>query len=126
MNNLVHPVLSGLIIDFFYTGTNAMENIFLEVFENEVLHGCCHIRHHCHIIFFSILLKFPVLTVLLSFHSQYGHTEYPLHNHAHSISRCFSLLSYLSLHSRSTEVRLLYTLFTVILTHVVSCDSCLG
>ncbi|KIM66647.1 hypothetical protein SCLCIDRAFT_110217 [Scleroderma citrinum Foug A] len=38
----------------------------------------------------------------------------------------FSFLSYLSLHSRSTEVRLLYTLFTVILTHVVSCDSCLG
>ena len=37
----------------------------------------------------------------------------------------FSFLSYLSLHSRSTEVRLLYTLFTVILTHVVSCDSCL-
>ena len=36
MNNLVHPALFGLIIDFFYTGTNAMENIFPEVFENEV------------------------------------------------------------------------------------------
>ena len=58
-----------------------------------------------------VVLKFPVLTVLLSFYSQYGHTEYPLHNHTHSISRCFSLLSYLSLHSRSTEVRLFYTLF---------------
>ncbi|KAI6109301.1 hypothetical protein EDD16DRAFT_1711341 [Pisolithus croceorrhizus] len=35
-NNLVHPVLSALIIKFFYTGTNAMANIFLEVFQNEI------------------------------------------------------------------------------------------
>ena len=36
MNNLAHPALSGLIIEFFYTGTNAVANIFLEVFKNEV------------------------------------------------------------------------------------------
>jgi len=36
MNNLVHPALFGLIIDFFYTGTNTMANIFLEVFKNKV------------------------------------------------------------------------------------------
>ncbi|KIK19391.1 hypothetical protein PISMIDRAFT_47283, partial [Pisolithus microcarpus 441] len=35
-NNLAHPVLSALIIKFFYTGTNAMVNVFLEVFQNEV------------------------------------------------------------------------------------------
>ncbi|KIM62649.1 hypothetical protein SCLCIDRAFT_24937 [Scleroderma citrinum Foug A] len=39
MNNLAHPALSSLVIDFFYTGTNAMANIFLEVFENEVPHA---------------------------------------------------------------------------------------
>ncbi|KAI5985843.1 hypothetical protein EDD15DRAFT_2200383 [Pisolithus albus] len=37
-NNLVHPALSALIIEFFYTGTNAMVNIFPEVFQNEVPH----------------------------------------------------------------------------------------
>ncbi|KAI6027144.1 hypothetical protein EDC04DRAFT_2605907 [Pisolithus marmoratus] len=37
-NNLAHPVLSGLIIRFFYTGTNAMANIFPEVFQLEVPH----------------------------------------------------------------------------------------
>ena len=36
MNNLVHPALSSLIIDFFYTDTNAMASLFLEVFEKEV------------------------------------------------------------------------------------------
>ncbi|KIM56134.1 hypothetical protein SCLCIDRAFT_133274 [Scleroderma citrinum Foug A] len=36
-NNLVHPALSSLIIDFFYTGTNAMANLFPEVFKKEVL-----------------------------------------------------------------------------------------
>ncbi|KIK74988.1 hypothetical protein PAXRUDRAFT_19373 [Paxillus rubicundulus Ve08.2h10] len=35
-NNLAHPALSGLIIDFFYTGPNSMGNIFPEVFEKEV------------------------------------------------------------------------------------------
>ncbi|KAI6040578.1 hypothetical protein EDC04DRAFT_2893967 [Pisolithus marmoratus] len=35
-NNLVHPALSALIIEFFYTGTNAMANIFPEVFQNEI------------------------------------------------------------------------------------------
>ncbi|KAF8842572.1 hypothetical protein BDN67DRAFT_1009611 [Paxillus ammoniavirescens] len=36
MNNLAHPSLSGLIIDFFYTGPNSMGNLFPEVFENKV------------------------------------------------------------------------------------------
>ncbi|KAF8835704.1 hypothetical protein BDN67DRAFT_984450 [Paxillus ammoniavirescens] len=36
MNNLAHPSLSGLIIDFFYTGPNSMGNLFPEVFENEI------------------------------------------------------------------------------------------
>ncbi|KIM57735.1 hypothetical protein SCLCIDRAFT_28588 [Scleroderma citrinum Foug A] len=31
MNNLAHPALSALIIDFFYTGTNAVANLFLEI-----------------------------------------------------------------------------------------------
>ncbi|KAI6001903.1 hypothetical protein EDD15DRAFT_2361265 [Pisolithus albus] len=35
-NNLAHPALSALIIEFFYTGTNAMANVFPEVFQNEV------------------------------------------------------------------------------------------
>ncbi|KAI5985789.1 hypothetical protein EDD15DRAFT_2200484 [Pisolithus albus] len=37
-NNLAHPALSGLIIEFFYTGSNAMANIFPEVFQLEVPH----------------------------------------------------------------------------------------
>ncbi|KAI6039189.1 hypothetical protein EDC04DRAFT_3141040 [Pisolithus marmoratus] len=36
MNNLVHPALSGLIINFFYMGSNAITSIFPEVFEKEV------------------------------------------------------------------------------------------
>ena len=36
MNNLAHPALSGLIIDFFYTGSNALGNVFPEVFDKEV------------------------------------------------------------------------------------------
>ncbi|KAI6009259.1 hypothetical protein BKA83DRAFT_43855, partial [Pisolithus microcarpus] len=35
-NNLAHPALSGLIIDFFYMGSNAIASIFPEVFEKEV------------------------------------------------------------------------------------------
>ncbi|KIM67377.1 hypothetical protein SCLCIDRAFT_108122 [Scleroderma citrinum Foug A] len=35
-NSLVHLTLSGLVINFFYTGTNAMVSLFLEVFGNEV------------------------------------------------------------------------------------------
>ncbi|KAI5986738.1 hypothetical protein EDC04DRAFT_2614983 [Pisolithus marmoratus] len=35
-NNLAHPALSTLIIKFFYTGTNAMANIFPEAFQNEI------------------------------------------------------------------------------------------
>ncbi|KAL4072387.1 hypothetical protein V8B97DRAFT_2023551 [Scleroderma yunnanense] len=38
-NNLTHPTLSGLIIDFFYTSANAMANLFLEIFWNEVPHA---------------------------------------------------------------------------------------
>ncbi|KAI6006143.1 hypothetical protein EDC04DRAFT_2907948 [Pisolithus marmoratus] len=38
-NNFVHPALSTLIIKFFYTGTNAMVNVFPEVFQNEVPHS---------------------------------------------------------------------------------------
>ncbi|KAL4065985.1 hypothetical protein J3A83DRAFT_4375259 [Scleroderma citrinum] len=38
-NNLAHPTLASLVIDFFYTGANAMENLFPEVFENEVPHA---------------------------------------------------------------------------------------
>ncbi|KAI5983249.1 hypothetical protein EDD15DRAFT_2376648 [Pisolithus albus] len=34
-NNLAHPALSSLIIEFFYTGSNAMANIFPEVFQLE-------------------------------------------------------------------------------------------
>ncbi|KAI6043347.1 hypothetical protein EDC04DRAFT_3138544 [Pisolithus marmoratus] len=37
-NNLAHPALSGLIIDFFYMGSNAITSIFPEVFEKEVPH----------------------------------------------------------------------------------------
>ncbi|KAN0074463.1 hypothetical protein V8E55_011875 [Tylopilus felleus] len=35
-NNLAHPVLSGLIVEFFYTGSNAVSNLFPKVFANEV------------------------------------------------------------------------------------------
>ncbi|KAL4069014.1 hypothetical protein J3A83DRAFT_4534888 [Scleroderma citrinum] len=38
-NNPAHPTLSGLIIDFFYTGTNAIASIFPEVFKNKVPHA---------------------------------------------------------------------------------------
>ncbi|KIJ09463.1 hypothetical protein PAXINDRAFT_17449 [Paxillus involutus ATCC 200175] len=36
MNNLTHPSLSSLIIDFFYTGSNSMGNLFPKIFKNEV------------------------------------------------------------------------------------------
>ncbi|KAL4075019.1 hypothetical protein V8B97DRAFT_2005262 [Scleroderma yunnanense] len=36
-NNLTHPVLSGLIIDFFYTGSSSVRQLFPEVFREEVL-----------------------------------------------------------------------------------------
>ena len=39
MNNLAHPALSGLIIDFFYTGSGVMGNVFPEVFDKEVPHA---------------------------------------------------------------------------------------
>ena len=35
-NNLVHPALSGLIIDFFYSGTSSVGQLFPEVFTAEV------------------------------------------------------------------------------------------
>ncbi|KAL4064538.1 hypothetical protein J3A83DRAFT_4191257 [Scleroderma citrinum] len=35
-NNLAHPVLSGLIIDFFYTGSLSVRQLFPEVFGEEV------------------------------------------------------------------------------------------
>ena len=35
-NNLAHPALSGLVIDFFYTGTSSMGQLFPEVFSDEV------------------------------------------------------------------------------------------
>ncbi|KAI6095317.1 hypothetical protein EDD17DRAFT_1769778 [Pisolithus thermaeus] len=35
-NNLAHPALAALIINFFYMGTNAMANVFPEVFQNEI------------------------------------------------------------------------------------------
>ncbi|KAI6107694.1 hypothetical protein EDD17DRAFT_1759780 [Pisolithus thermaeus] len=38
MNNFAHPALSGLIINFFYTGSNAITSMFPEVFEKEVPH----------------------------------------------------------------------------------------
>ena len=34
----MHPALSGLILDFFYTGSNAVGNLFPEVFGDEVPH----------------------------------------------------------------------------------------
>ena len=37
MNNLAHPVLTGLVVDFFYTGPNAVSILFPEVFASEVL-----------------------------------------------------------------------------------------
>ncbi|KAI6104981.1 hypothetical protein EDD16DRAFT_1714339 [Pisolithus croceorrhizus] len=37
-NNLAHPALSRLIINFFYMGSNAIASIFPEVFEKEVPH----------------------------------------------------------------------------------------
>lgn len=36
MNNLAHPALSGLIIDFFYTGQASVGKLFPEVFAQEV------------------------------------------------------------------------------------------
>ncbi|KAF8836645.1 hypothetical protein BDN67DRAFT_983788 [Paxillus ammoniavirescens] len=36
-NNLAHPALGGLIIDFFYTSPNALGTLFPKVFVNEVL-----------------------------------------------------------------------------------------
>ncbi|KAL4068426.1 hypothetical protein V8B97DRAFT_1873316, partial [Scleroderma yunnanense] len=38
-NNLAHPTLFSLIIDFFYISANAMENLFPDVFGNEVSHA---------------------------------------------------------------------------------------
>ncbi|KAI6094430.1 hypothetical protein F5141DRAFT_1069607 [Pisolithus sp. B1] len=38
-NNLAHLALSALIIEFFYTGTNAVANLFPEVFQSEVPHA---------------------------------------------------------------------------------------
>ena len=38
MNNLAHPTLLSLIIDFFYTGLNTISNLFPEVFANQVPH----------------------------------------------------------------------------------------
>ncbi|KIK19635.1 hypothetical protein PISMIDRAFT_107234, partial [Pisolithus microcarpus 441] len=35
-NNLAHLALSALIIEFFYTGTNTIANLFPEVFQSEV------------------------------------------------------------------------------------------
>jgi len=57
MNNLAHPALFALIIDFFYTGTNAMANIFPEVFENEVPHPA--------VAFAATAVYFPSLYFLL-------------------------------------------------------------
>ncbi|KAF8558083.1 hypothetical protein OG21DRAFT_1519960 [Imleria badia] len=36
MNNLAHPALSGVIVDFFYTGQGSIGNLFPEVFTQEV------------------------------------------------------------------------------------------
>ncbi|KIJ15717.1 hypothetical protein PAXINDRAFT_11309 [Paxillus involutus ATCC 200175] len=36
-NNLTHPALSGLIVDFFYTRATSIGKLFPEVFESEVL-----------------------------------------------------------------------------------------
>ena len=36
MNNLAHPALAGLVVDFFYTGPNAVGILFPEVFASEV------------------------------------------------------------------------------------------
>lgn len=35
-NNLAHPALGGLVVDFFYTGANALTIQFPEVFATEV------------------------------------------------------------------------------------------
>ena len=35
-NNLAHPVLSELIMDFFYSGTSSVRQLFPEVFAAEV------------------------------------------------------------------------------------------
>ena len=35
-NNLAHPALSGLIIDFFYTSPSSVGQLFPEVFQVEV------------------------------------------------------------------------------------------
>ena len=35
-NNLAHPTLSGLIIDFFYSGASSVGQLFPEVFAAEV------------------------------------------------------------------------------------------
>ena len=37
MNNLAHPTLSGLIVDFFYTSPVLVGKLFPEVFSREVL-----------------------------------------------------------------------------------------
>jgi hypothetical protein len=36
VNNLEHPALSGLIIDFFYNGTASVGKLFPKVFTGEV------------------------------------------------------------------------------------------
>lgn len=38
MNNLAHPALAGLVVEFFYTGSNATGNLFPMVFGAEVPH----------------------------------------------------------------------------------------
>ncbi|KIK15828.1 hypothetical protein PISMIDRAFT_114569, partial [Pisolithus microcarpus 441] len=37
MNNFAHPALTSLIIDFFYTGSSSLSQLFPEVFRAEVL-----------------------------------------------------------------------------------------
>ena len=39
MNNLAHPALAGLVVDFFYTDPNAVSILFPKVFASEVPHA---------------------------------------------------------------------------------------
>lgn len=52
-NNLVHPALSGLIIDFFYTGPSSVGQLFPEVFQIKVPRVTVAISYSSKIIFFN-------------------------------------------------------------------------
>lgn len=53
----MHPALSGLIIDFFYSGSNAMGSLFPEVFATKVPRATVVLTATAVVTFFEIILS---------------------------------------------------------------------